>query len=56
MSYVINAALRLFSLACPQVDVEKCCIGADADIALVDLQQQLAMYGLAMHNLCSIST
>ena len=53
---VINAALLLlfFSLACPQVDVEKCYNFAEAGITLVDLQQQLAMYGLAMYNPGSI--
>lgn len=40
----------------PQVDVEKCCVVAEAGITLVDLQRQLAPYGLAMHNLGSIST
>jgi L-gulonolactone oxidase len=39
-----------------QVDVEKCYVVAEAGITLVDLQQQIAMYGLAMHNLGSIST
>ena len=39
-----------------QVDVEKCYVVAEAGITLVDLQQQIGMYGLAMHNLGSIST
>ena len=38
------------------VDVEKFCVVAEAGITLVDLQQQLAMYGLAIHNPGSIST
>ena len=38
------------------VDVEKFYVVAEAGITLVDLQQQVAMYGLAMHNPGSIST
>jgi L-gulonolactone oxidase len=39
-----------------QVDVEKCFVVAEAGITLVDLQEQIARSGLAMHNLGSIST
>ena len=36
--------------------MEKCYVVAEAGITLADLQQQVAMYGLAMRNLGSIST
>ena len=51
-----QSMLRSCSSSSPQVNVEKYYVAAEAGITRVDLQQQLVMYGLTMHNLGSISS